>query len=208
LLPTDDGWIYGINRQNDDSMKIRLILLISFLFLIIHAYSQKISFFREDLGFRLSEEVFEVDGLYYFRNNTNLEVKQMLFYPFPDVEKFGEITYISVNKVNDTTPLVATQSKHGALFKLQIQPHGEVAYRIKYGQKNKGSTAKYIITTTQKWNKPFEVANYSLEFTGEIQLDSISIPPDSVAKTNESTRFYWSRRNFMPVCDFDFFFRK
>jgi len=189
-------------------MKIRLILLISCLLLIIQAFSQKISFFREDLGFRLSAEVFEVNGLYYFRNSTNQEVRQMLFYPFPDVEKFGEITYISVNNENDTTSLVATQSKHGTLFKLQIPPNGEVAYRIKYGQKNKGSTAKYIITTTQKWDKPFEVANYSLEFASEIRLDSISIPPDSVAKTTESTRFYWSRQNFMPVCDFDFFFRK
>lgn len=189
-------------------MKIRLILLTSFLLFAIHGFTQKISFFREDLGFRLSRDVFEVDGLYYFRNNTSQEVRQMLFYPFPDVEKFGEITYISVNMENDTTPLVATQSKHGALFKLQIPPHGEVAYRIKYGQRNKGGTAKYIITTTQKWDKPFEVANYSLEFDNEIRFDSISIPPDSIVKTNESTRFYWSRQNFMPVCDFDFFFRK
>lgn len=189
-------------------MKIGLILFMSSHFLFAQAVAQKISFFREDLDFSLSQEIFEVNGLYFFRNNTSQEIRQILFYPFPDVAKFGEITYIRVNEENDTTPLVVTQSEHGALFKLQIPPNGEVAYRIQYGQKNNGNTAKYIITTTQKWENPFELANYTFVFPHSISLDSLSIPPDSVGTQNELTKYFWHRRNFMPVCDFDFFFRK
>ena len=189
-------------------MKLRPLLATAFLLFSLNCFSQKISFFREDLDFKLSNEVFEVDGLYYFRNNTNQEIRQMLFYPFPDVEKYGEIKYISITIENDTTSMLATQSAHGALFKVLIKSNEEVAYRIKYGQKVKGNAAKYIITTTQKWEKPFELADYSLKFPAQIVIDSISIAPDSVEKTPDFCKYYWLRYNFMPVCDFDIFFRK
>jgi len=189
-------------------MKFKPVIVGVLLLFTLDCFSQKISFFREDLDFRLSKEIFEVDGLYFFRNNTQQKIRQMLFYPFPDIEKYGEIEYISVSRENDTTSMLATQSAHGALFKVLINPGEEVAYRIKYGQKIKSNTAKYIITTTQKWEKPFELANYSLQFPEEILLDSISIVPDSVMKNPEITRYFWHRKNFMPVCDFDFFFQK
>lgn len=189
-------------------MKMRAWLFSVTIIFSLQLFCQRISFFREDLDFKLSKELFEVDGLYFFRNNTHTEIRQMLFYPFPEIGKYGEIVYIKINPEGDTASMLATQSAHGAMFKVLIPPAGEVAYRIKYGQKIKTNMAKYIITTTQKWEKPFEIANYSLELAHGVQLDSISILPDSIVRLADKTCFHWKRENFMPVCDFDFYFRK
>ncbi len=189
-------------------MKMNAWIFTFSLIFTLPVFSQRITFFREDLDFKLSNELFEVDGLYFFRNNTHTEIRQMLFYPFPETEKYGDITYIQITPANDTTSMLTTQTAHGAMFKLMIPPEGEVACRIKYGQKIKSNVARYIITTTQKWEKPFEKAAYSLQMHNDIILDSISILPDSVVRLADKTCFYWKRKNFMPVCDFDFFFRK
>ena len=183
---------------------IFIVLIITILPVLM--FGQRISFFREDLDFRLTKDIFEVDGLYYFRNLTDVELKQMLFYPFPDVDKYGEIAYIQINIENDTASLLATQSLKGSMFKVIIPPNGEVACRIRYGQKLISNEAMYIITTTQRWARPFEIANYSLTFPINIQLDSISMPPDSVGQSADDTKYYWKREGFMPEVDFIFRF--
>jgi len=167
---------------------------------------QRISFFKESLDFNLEENFFEVDGLYYFRNLTDREVKQMLFYPFPDVEKYGEIAYIEITRENDTLSMLATQSHNGSMFKVTIPPYGEEAYRIRYGQKLVSNEAMYIITTTQEWDLPFEKAIYTFTFPKSFTINSITIPPDSIETSADKTVYYWEREDFMPDVDFIFKF--
>jgi len=180
--------------------------LTFFLSLQFLVNGQNLSFFAEDLHFYLNEKSFEVDGLYYFRNNTDKEIKQMLFYPFPDIAKYGDIDFIKIHIQGDTTSMLAMQSTKGSLFKVKIPAKGEVAYQINYQQRCKTNLAKYIITTTQQWNKPFEFANYSLTFPTSIIIDSISIPPDSVLNLEGENKYLWTRKNFMPIIDFEFDF--
>ena len=187
-------------------MRIRLCVLAGFVLMLHCVKGQNISFYAEDLNFYLTESTFEVDGLYYFRNNTGNEIRQMLFYPFPDIEKYGEITFIKIYIEGDTTSMLVTQSAKGSLFKVKIPGNGEVAYNINYGQKLKSSEAKYIITTTQAWNHPFEFANYSLSFPEKMIVDSVSIPPDSTAVEAGLKKYLWQRKNFMPDRDFIFWF--
>jgi len=183
-----------------------LIIALFIISIPIFVSGQRISFFGEDLNFSLKKDIFEVDGLYYFRNLTDKEVKQMLFYPFPDVEKYGEIDYIRVRPQGDTTSMLATQSAKGAMFKLLIPPNEEVAYRISYGQKPVSGEATYIITTTQYWKTPFEFAKYSFSFPNNLSLNFVSIPPDSITSSAEKTRYDWEREDFMPEVDFIFHF--
>jgi len=182
----------------------RICLSAYFIFIIFFGKGQNISFYAEDLNFSLNKANFEVDGLYYFRNLTGTEVKQILFYPFPDIAKYGEITFIKIHIEGDTTSMLATQSAKGSLFKVKIPANDKVAYRINYGQKLKSSEAKYIITTTQAWNNPFEFANYSLSFPEIMVVDSVSITPDSTAIEAGLKKYFWQRKNFMPDRDFIF----
>ena len=171
------------------------------------ANGQNISFYGEDLNFHLTNETFEVDGLYYFRNNSGDEIKQMLFYPFPDIAIYGQISFIKINIEGDTTSMLATQSAKGSLFKVKVPANGKVAYRINYGQKIKSNTAKYIITTTQAWKAPFEFAKYSLSFPENISIDSVSIVPDSSTIQEGEHKYFWQRKEFMPDKDFVFWFK-
>jgi len=186
-------------------MKICLITLF-FLMVGLTGYSQKTDFFKEDLTFKLGQGLFVVDGLYYFRNTTDAEVRQILFYPFPDVGQYGEIGFIEITKVGDTISQLASQTTKGALFKVQIPANNEITYHIIYGQKLKTNLAKYIITTTQKWGKPFEEADYKLEIPESVTISSFSIAPDTVIQKDKFKIYSWSRKDFMPVTDFDFTF--
>lgn len=188
-------------------MKLRITILSVFLLCIFPVFAQQIQFFGEDLHFKYSGKLFEVEGLYYFRNLTGKEIRQVLFYPFPDTEKYGEISYITVYPENDTTSMLATQSEKGSLFKLMIPPEGEVAYRIAYGQKVEDGKARYIITTTQQWAQPFEFAKYDLTFPETLVIRSVSIPPDSIDRVNSNIIYRWEREDFMPEEDFEFNFR-
>lgn len=169
--------------------------------------SQSVSFYREDLDFRLSEYMFEVDGWYYFRNNTNKEISQIMIYPFPDTLKYGEILYVRVSGRNDTTSQPVKQSKFGATFMLHIAPYDTTSYRISYGQRNKCNEARYIITTTKSWGERFKKASYNLKIMPEISLETTSIKPDSVVQKSDCTYYYWYRENFMPDTDFLFNFK-
>jgi hypothetical protein len=184
-----------------------LSILFLFLFLAAGVRSQKIEFFSEDLTFRLQQETFEVDGLYFFRNTSDAVIHQNMIYPFPDVEKYGEISFISINREGDTNTMLRNQTERGALFMVILQPREEAAYRIIYRQQLKSNEAKYIILTTQKWGKPFETADYKLEFPDSIQLTNISIEPDSTFQKDNQHTYLWHRENFMPTVDFEFEFK-
>ncbi len=187
-------------------MKHHSILLL-FLLLAPGVHSQKIEFFSENLTFRLQQGTFEVDGLYFFRNKTDAEVRQSMIYPFPEVDKYGEISFISINREGDTATMLRNQTERGALFLVLLQPREEAAYRIIYRQQLKSNKAKYIILTTQKWGKPFETADYRLEFPNSIQLTNISIQPDSTFQKENQHTYLWHRKNFMPTVDFEFEFK-
>ncbi|MEZ5198622.1 MAG: hypothetical protein R2764_20220 [Bacteroidales bacterium] len=187
-------------------IRFRLSLFI-FLFNGL-LFGQDISFFKENLYFKINSDNFEVDGLYYFRNLTNNEIRQLLFYPFPDSEKYGEISFIEIRKESDTVSQIATVSDNGSLFKLFIDPNGESVYHIRYSQQLKSNRAKYIITTTQQWGIEFEQADYTLEFQNNVQIDTLSIKPDTIILKPDYTQYIWHRENFMPEEDFIFWLSK
>jgi len=184
-------------------MKKQFLIMLCFI-LPLWGTGQGIDFFREDLTFNLYAEVFAVDGLYYFRNKTATEMKKVLFYPFPDVGRYGRITTISITPEDDTTSMLITTTSKGAFFLLNIPPNAEATYRIKYGQNVISNRVMYIITTTQQWKKPFETASYSLTFPPDVTIESFSIPPDSIHRSTEKTTCYWKRKSFMPDRDFIF----
>jgi hypothetical protein len=168
--------------------------------------SQPIDFFKESLTFRLDHDTFELDGLYYFRNNTDVPLEQALFYPFPDVEEYGEISLITIARQDDDTNLIYSERTDGVIFKISLQPKEEAAFHIRYIQQLKSNRARYIIVSTQAWGKPFETASYRLEFPDYITITSASIEPDTHVRSKNLHAWTWERENFMPEVDFVFEF--
>lgn len=172
--------------------------------LLLHAglCGQALSFFAEDLTFRLSPAFFEVVGDYYFRNTTDRPIRQTLLYPFPDEKIYGSVSYVSILQGDDTVQVKRVTD--GVLFTVDAAARQEVLFKIRYGQQLIADSACYIITTTQHWKQPFEWARYQLFMPDSRTLQMVSIIPDSTGNVAGEKVFYWWRKDFMPERDFLF----
>ncbi len=188
-------------------MKKLLILFI--LFFITDLFPFDLQFYQEDLNFMIEENYFYVDGLYYFRNINDKELKQRLIYPFPQDSAYGDIDSLFMVNVLDSTITTNIQKReNGASFTIQIDPDSTAVYRIGYRQELKDKKAEYILTTTQTWGRPFEQVNYTLTFPKELSLDSLSYMPDSLREESNKYIFFWYKENFMPDRNFEIYFSK
>ena len=104
--------------------------------------------------------------------------------------------------------MITGSSEEGAAFKLKLGPMEEATYRISYVQRLKSNMARYIITTTKQWGKELEAATYRLVVPASIQLDSISMIPDTMITNGSHHHLLWDRQNFMPEVDFIFQFSR
>ena len=182
--------------------------LIIFVFVIaaaVEIQSQNVDFFREDLRFRLMDGKFEIEGDYYFRNNTESPLTMKLIYPFPLDSLFGKIDSVICFGSSDLSSSIYSVNQKQMIFAISIPPNESKIYRIAYHQQLRANKALYILTTTKRWGKPFERASYEL-LVENLDVDSLSYIPDKVEVFNDSTKFYWDKENFMPDRDFEVFF--
>ncbi len=170
-------------------------------------YSQVVDFFREDLSFKLNKEYFVVDGNYYFRNNSSLPITKIMIYPFPEDSLLGNVSAITCFNIADSISATKKIFDSKITFTITIPANNIAIYKIGYRQDLLGSMAKYILTTTHQWKKPFEQASYTL-IAKNINIDSLSYIPDRVESFQDSTIFLWNKKNFMPNMDFEVFFQR
>ncbi|MBU2651893.1 MAG: DUF4424 family protein [Bacteroidetes bacterium] len=186
--------------------------LISVIFLVFCSINlisaQSLDFFREDLVFKLNRESLSVEGEYYFRNLTPAKVERSLFYPFPQDDDHGNVVWFAAWPTDEPdSSVVLRKRKEGGNFHAVFPPYSQRAYFIGYTQELKSGHARYILTTTLQWKKPFELANYKLWVPLGIQIDSLSYPPDKIDTVKEYVIYNWSKTNFMPDRDFEAWFR-
>ena len=159
-------------------------------------------FYREDLNFVLNTEKFIVSGIYYFRNETDRDIKRTLFYPFPNDTLYEEVTDFSSICLQDSLDVTTKISKKGAYFRISLQAGKEANYFISYQQNLLGNKAEYILRTTKTWGKPFKEVNYTLKFPMEFTIDSLSYIPDSLKTLENKYELYYHYEDFMPDRDF------
>ncbi len=183
-------------------------LIIILLFLPSHfSISQNLEFFREDLRFKLSDAYFYVDGDYYFRNKLDTSLKVRLKYPFPDEHLYGKVDSVfCINGASGSDCTGISINQKYMMFNMDLKPNEEQIVRIGYRQEINSNTALYILTTTQLWNKPFDMVNYTLTVE-RYKIDSLSYVPDKVEMIDNTTIFYWHKKDFMPDKDFIIKFR-
>jgi len=81
---------------------LKQIIIFILLFSIKFVQAQNLQFYQEDLNFKIEDNYFYVDGLYYFRNTSSKEINRRLFYPFPQDETYGEVDSIFVINLQDS----------------------------------------------------------------------------------------------------------
>ena len=187
-------------------MKTLFTLFVILLF--SQLFSGNLEFFREDLNFEIKDDYLYVDGIYYFRNNSNEEMKRLLFYPFPQDSLYGIVDSMQAICLLDSSNCIIKTREKGFSFKVQIAPEKEQTYRISYRQKLFGNIAEYILTTTQRWEKPFEEINYRILLPKAVKLDSLSYFPDSLKTIGNKHIFFYHKENFMPDRNLKIWFEK
>jgi hypothetical protein len=184
-------------------MKKVLYLL---LFIYTFASGQRANFFMEDIAFRLNSVQMDVEGYYWFANDSSVPVNSDIYYPFPNYsnEKIDSIRLYNISAGQNT--YYKCDDAHGISFNLFIAPHDTVIFQIGYRQNILGDSATYILRTTQWWGKPLIQAEYKLIVPDSMLIKRFSYLPVKSYKIQGDKIYYWKMDNFMPTFDMIFYF--
>lgn len=175
------------------------MIRLSAILLIIIPFNlfaqQKLQFFGERIDFAINKERFSINGIYYFSNSSEIEVNQTIMFPFSKgadslvVKRIFNLTYsknLGFKQLNDAV-----------VFKILVLPKDTVKINIAYSQYTDKENS-YILESTQTWGKALKNADYSLTFDSSVQIDSLSLKPDSLI----NNVYYWEKHDFYPKENF------
>ncbi|HOG19809.1 MAG TPA: hypothetical protein PKW37_05155 [Salinivirgaceae bacterium] len=168
------------------------LALILLLVVPINIFAQReFEFIGESIDFAINSERFEINGIYYFLNNSEQEIRRTILFPFARntdsvvVKRIYNLTYLR--------NIDYQQLENAVAFSLIAQPKDTVKVNIAYSQ-NSVRENIYILETTQMWGQALKKAEYSLTFDTSVQIDSLSLKPDSLS----NNVYYWKREDFYP----------
>ncbi len=186
---------------------MKSVLFFVFLFCPV-IYCQDLSFFKEDITFTIDNRHFTVDGFYWFTNQSNMGCENIIYYPFGNSSEKEQVDSVEVYNISQNIiPKIINRSKNGFTFLLNIAGGDTVVYHIKYVQTVACDSVKYILTSTQQWNKALDRAEYKLMVDTLTKLTGFSYKPDKVYDIDGKKIYYWKRSNFMPASDMIFHFK-
>ncbi|MBN1396786.1 MAG: hypothetical protein JXA06_02030 [Bacteroidetes bacterium] len=184
------------------------LLIITLVMFCPSAFGQQISFFKEDITFTLSRDHFTVDGFYWFANFSEKRTESFIYYPFGIGSEKEQVDTFEVHNItHNFYPKIINRSKNGFSFLLKIAGRDTVVYHIKYIQTITGDSARYILTSTNLWNRPLDHAEFKLIIGKYIELLNSSYEPDKIYDIESNKIYFWKKDNFIPAYDMTFHFK-
>jgi hypothetical protein len=182
-------------------------ILIIFLLGQILCYSQDVvSFEAENITFKIQDNIFIVEGLYYF--NSELEKHYAILYPFPSDSIYGNPFNVNVVYINTGEKINYKVNKDSSLIIFPALIKGKTPLMISYKQQLKSYKAKYILMSTSYWNKPLGQVDYKLITELDFRIIKFSIPPDKEITLENKKIYLWQKKNFKPTIDFEIEYEK
>jgi hypothetical protein len=169
----------------------RLIFILFFVIPINLFAQQKLEFIGERIDFAINSDRFSVNGIYYFSNNSGQEIRQTILFPFS--KNTDSIAVKRVYNLTYSENLSFQELDNAVVFKVLVLPKDTVKVNIAYSH-NTVKENIYILESTKTWGKALKRADYSLTFDTSVQIDSLSLKPDSL--TNNV--YYWNKKDFYP----------
>ena len=173
----------------------RLILILFCAIPLKLMAQQKLEFIGERIDFAINSERFTINGIYYFANNSQQEIKQTILFPFAN--NTDSIDVRRVYNLTHSKNLSYQKLENAIAFKVLIPPKDTVKVNIAYSQKTVTENV-YILKSTQTWGQALKKANYSLTFDRSVQIDSLSLKPDHL----DNNVYYWEKQDFYPKENF------
>lgn len=169
----------------------KLILILFFAVPINLLAQQKLEFIGERIDFAINSDRFTINGIYYFANNSEQEIKQTILFPFS--KNTDSIIVKQVYNLTHFENISYQKLENTVAFKILVLPKDTVKVNIAYSQ-NTVRENIYILESTQTWGQALKKADYSLIFDTSVQIDSLSLKPDSL----DANVYYWNRQEFYP----------
>jgi hypothetical protein len=162
-----------------------------------------IRFYREYVTVEPSHDRTCVTGLYYFRNDSDDALAVGILYPFPvDRHHLYPLRIAAWEETDDgARPLGFARVAAGVRWSMDFFPREEKLIRVRYTQEIKKPHAIYIVTTTQKWERPIELAEFEFRIPRSLEGATLSFDPDRSEVRGDTLVYFVAWTDFMPDTD-------
>ncbi len=161
----------------------------------------------------------EVRGVYHFLSSSKDPLVASVFYPFPldSTHLYPDSIEIRILNAERRAPNAGTpdsglrrsdfgvrtftRQDSGVAFRMRFQPGAEDSFFACYRQPIKTNSATYIVTTTRKWKRPIDLAQFRVTVPASFMDVVLTYSPDSVAKTESTVSYFFARKRFFPDRD-------
>ena len=209
-------------------MRLRLPLVVLWVGVALvscrkAAPESPVHFAREEIAMDVRPGTLEVRGMYHFTCSAKQPLVASLFYPFP-----LDSTHLYPDSMEIRTPHSPTGASEananrqsadsgirrsalelrtflrqdsGVSFRVQFRPGAEDSIFAYYRQPLKTNSATYIVTTTRKWKRPIDVAQFRVTVPVGFKDVGLTFKPDSVVKSDSTVSYFFTRGEFFPDKD-------
>lgn len=157
----------------------------------------------------------EVRGMYHFTCSAKEPLVASVFYPFPLDSTHLYPDSIELTAPNDAAPLTLALSQgeregvrvsivrqdSGVAFRMRFRPEAEDSFFAYYRQPLKTNSATYIVTTTRRWKRPIDLAQFRITVPVSFKDVALTYKPDSTARSDSTVSYFFTRRKFYPDKD-------
>jgi hypothetical protein len=182
-------------------IRILQILILLFPGQIIYGPQDMVSFEEEDITFEIEDSIFFVQGLYYF--HSPVEKEYAFLFPFPTDTIYGKPCHIRVENISTGDTIIYQAKKDSSSIAFPLVVSGTTTLSISYHQKLKSNRAKYILVSTNYWEKPLKQVDYTLVTASDLDIKKFSFPPDTEIVLDNKRIYLWQKKNFRPTRDFE-----
>ncbi len=175
---------------------------VSFLCVLLAATSCRkpgptgpVHFAREEIALDVRPETLEVRGMYHFTNSAREPLVASMFYPFP---------LDSAHTYPDSIDILQhgfQKQDSGVSFRMHFKPGAEDSFFAYYRQPLKVKSATYIVTTTRKWKRPIDLAQFRVTVPAGFGDVKLTFKPDSAVKSDSTVTYHFTRKRFFPDRD-------
>jgi hypothetical protein len=172
---------------------------------------ERLRFDTEIIRIHVEPDSLRIEGHYRFVVPEPGPGFQNLYYPYPADSLLGGACTSSLEWRHGDTPWQSLdyrelQNGSGALWPVPLPEEGWVEVRTVYRQKRLGAFGRYIVTTTQGWDRPLRQARFEIHLPPGAQPLTFSHPftPDNA--TGEDY-YLFEANDFFPDRDIRFTWR-
>jgi hypothetical protein len=154
-----------------------------------------VHFAREEIAMDVKPGTLEVRGMYHFTCSAKEPLVASVFYPFP-----LDSTHLYPDSIEIRQHGFQKQDS-GVAFRMRFRPEAEDSFFAYYRQPLETNSATYIVTTTRKWKRPIDLAQFRVTVPASFKDVGLTFKADSVTKSDSAVTYFFTRTKFYPDKD-------